>query len=72
MDIKKSYICDSCLTMNKEELVSVLNFLHREHIPKKRFCQNRDGVKIDLNTIDDSIIDRLYNFIHYKLSNKID
>lgn len=66
---KKRFICDSCLTMSKEELVDVLNFLHREHVNNKLFSQNRDGIKINLNRVDDHIIERLYNFIDYKITN---
>jgi hypothetical protein len=65
---KKRFICDSCLTMTKEELVEVLNFLHREHVTEKLFSQNKDGIKINLNKVDDHVIDRLYNFVDYKIS----
>ncbi len=66
---KKRYICDSCINMSKEDLVSVLNFLIREHIKKEKFSQNLDGLKLNLNSVDDSIVERLYNFIHYKVNN---
>jgi len=66
---KKRYICDSCINMSKEDLISVLNFLIREHIKKEKFSQNLDGLKLNLNTVDNSIIERLYNFIHYKVNN---
>lgn len=65
---KKRYICDSCISMNKEELVGILNFLHREHVKLSKFSKNLDGIKIDLNSIDESIISRLYNFIQYKIN----
>ncbi len=55
--------------MSKEDLVSVLNFLIREHIKKEKFSQNLDGLKLNLNSVDDSIVERLYNFIHYKVNN---
>lgn len=54
--------------MNKEELVGILNFLHREHVKLSKFSKNLDGIKIDLNSIDESIISRLYNFIQYKIN----
>jgi hypothetical protein len=66
MSDQKRYICDSCLNMTREELVDILNFLHREHIDKKMFSQNSDGIKIDLNRISDDIIDKLYVYIQYK------
>ena len=64
---KKRYICDACLNMSKEELVSVLNFLVREHVSKDKFSQNLDGLKLNLNRVNDQVIDRLYNFIQYKV-----
>lgn len=69
MSEKKRYICDSCINMTKEDLVSVLNFLIREHIKKEKFSQNLDGLKLNLNSVEDSTIERLYNFIHYKVNN---
>lgn len=66
---KKRVICDSCLTMNKDELVDVLNFLHREHVDHKLFSQNKDGIKINLNKLDDNVVERLFNFINYKITN---
>lgn len=65
---KKRYICDACLTMCKEDLISILNFLVREHVSCSRFSQNLDGLKIDLNGVSDSVVERLYNFIQYKIS----
>ncbi len=65
---KKRYICDACLTMSREDLVSILNFLIREHIGEDKFSQNLDGLKLDLNGIDDCVVERLYNFIQYKIS----
>ena len=64
---KKRYICDACLNMSKEELVAVLNFLVREHVDKERFSQNLDGLKLNLNKVDNHIIDRLYNYIQYNV-----
>lgn len=65
---KKRYICDACLTMCKEDLISILNFLVREHVNCSKFSQNLDGLKIDLNSVSDSVVERLYNFIQYKIS----
>lgn len=65
---KKRYICDACLTMCKEDLISILNFLVREHVSCSKFSQNLDGLKIDLNSVPDSVVERLYNFIQYKIS----
>lgn len=65
---KKRYICDACLTMSKEDLVSILNFLIREHVSSSKFSQNLDGLKINLNSVPDSVVERLYNFIQYKIS----
>jgi hypothetical protein len=62
----KQYICKTCLEFNKEESLSVLNFLKKEHIENKLINQNFDGIKINLDKINDEIILKLYNFILYK------
>jgi hypothetical protein len=66
MSEQKRYICDSCLNMTRDELVEILNFLHREHIDKKMFSQNLDGIKIDLNRVGNDVIEKLYAYIQYK------
>jgi hypothetical protein len=52
--------------MTRDELVEILNFLHREHIDKKMFSQNLDGIKIDLNRVGNDVIEKLYAYIQYK------
>ena len=65
----KQYICNICLELDKSNLISVLNFLKKEHIELKLFNQNNDGIKINLDLIDNKLIIKLYNFIKYKLYN---
>lgn len=65
----KQYICNVCLELDKQNLISILNFLKKEHIDIKLFNQNNDGIKINLDMIDDKLNLKLYNFIKYKLSN---
>lgn len=65
----KQYICNICLELDKSNLISILNFLKKEHIDVKLFNQNNDGIKINLDLINDDIIIKLYNYIKYKLSN---
>jgi hypothetical protein len=64
----KQYICKICLELDKPNLISVLNFLKKEHIENSFFNQNNDGIKINLDLLDDSINLKLYNYIKYKLS----
>ena len=65
----KQYICNICLELDKQNLISILNFLKKEHIDVKYFNQNNDGIKINLDLIDDILIIKLYNYIKYKLAN---
>jgi hypothetical protein len=65
----KQYICNICLELDKPNLISILNFLKKEHIDVKLFNQNNDGIKINLDLINDDLIIKLYNYIKYKLSN---
>ncbi len=65
----KQYICNICLELDKSNLISILNFLKKEHIDVKLFNQNNDGIKINLDLINDDLIIKLYNYIKYKLSN---
>jgi len=64
----KQYICKVCLELDKSNLMSILNFLKKEHIENSFFNQNNDGIKINLDLLDDSINFKLYNYIKYKLS----
>jgi S-adenosylmethionine synthetase len=65
----KQYICNICLELDKSNLISILNFLKKEHVDVKYFNQNNDGIKINLDLIDDILIIKLYNYIKYKLAN---
>jgi hypothetical protein len=67
----KRYICDTCINMTRKELVDILNFLHREHVDERLFSQNLDGIKIDLNSVPENIIETLYNYIQYKLNKPV-
>lgn len=68
IDIIKQNICHRCLQFNKETLLSILNFLKKEHIDSKLFKQNSDGVRINLDKLDDPIIIKLNNYVEYKLN----
>lgn len=68
IDIIKQNICHRCLQFNKETLLSILNFLKKEHIDSKLFKQNSDGVRINLDKLDDTIIIKLNNYVEYKLN----
>lgn len=66
----KQYICKICLELDKDDLKSILNFLKREHLDNSLFNQNYDGIKINLDLLEDSIIFKLYNYIQFKISTK--
>lgn len=64
----KQYICKICLEMDKPNLVSILNFLKKEHVDTNLFNQNNDGIKINLDLLNDQTNVKLFNYIKYKLS----
>lgn len=68
IDIIKQNICHRCLQFNKDTLLSILNFLKKEHIDSKLFKQNSDGVRINLDKLDDTTIIKLNNYVEYKLN----
>jgi hypothetical protein len=68
IDIIKQNICHRCLQFNKDTLLSILNFLKKEHIDSTLFKQNSDGVRVNLDKLDDNIIIKLNNYVEYKLN----
>ncbi len=68
LDDIKINICNRCLQFDKEILISILNFLKREHIDSKLLIQNSDGIRINLDKLNDKIIIKLNNFIEYKIN----
>lgn len=63
----KQNICNRCLQFNKETLISILNFLKKQHLDLKIFKQNSDGIRINLDNLDIDIILKLNNYVEYKL-----
>lgn len=68
LDNTKQNICHRCLELDKENLISIFNFLKREHIENKLFKQSMDGIRIDLDKLNNDIVYKLNNFIEYKLN----
>jgi len=70
MDINtvKQNIIKICSEFDKENLISVLNFLQNEHMDKKNINQNHDGIRINLDKLSDELNYKLYNFIKFKLN----
>lgn len=68
LDNIKQNICHRCLQFNKETLISILNFLKKEHLDLKNFKQNSDGIRINLDDLDTDIIHKLNNYVEYKLN----
>ena len=65
----KQYICKICLELDKPNLISILNFLKKEHVDNSIFNQNNDGIKINLDNLDDQLILKLYKYVKFKSSN---
>lgn len=66
----KQYICKICLELDKQNLISILNFLKKEHVDNSIFNQNNDGIKINLDILDDELILKLYKYAKFKSSIK--
>jgi transcriptional regulator of heat shock response len=64
----KQTIIKTCSEFNRDNLISVLNFLQNEHIEKKNINQNNDGIRINLDNLSDDLNTKLYNFIQFKLN----
>lgn len=65
----KRFICDTCFTFEKKECIDVLNFIYREHVSINFFNVVSDGIKINLDIIEnEDIIKRVYNFVLYKMN----
>ena len=65
----KQYICKVCLELDKTDLISILNFLKKEHVDNSFFNQNNDGIKINLDLFKDDLILKLYKYIKFRTSN---
>jgi transcriptional regulator of heat shock response len=70
MDINqiKQNIIKTCSEFDREKLISVLNFLQNEHMDKKNINQNNDGIRINLDKLNNDLIYKLYDFIQFKLN----
>ena len=64
----KQTIIKTCSEFNRDNLISVLNFLQNENIEKKNINQNNDGIRINLDNLSDDLNTKLYNFIQFKLN----
>jgi hypothetical protein len=64
----KQNIIKTCSEFDRDNLISVLNFLQNEHIEKKNINQNNDGIRINLDNLSDELNLKLYNFIQFKLN----
>jgi hypothetical protein len=64
----KQNIIKTCSEFDRENLISILNFLQNEHIEQKNIIQNNDGIRINLDNLSYEINMKLYNFIQFKLN----
>ena len=64
---KKKSICHNIMELNKENRISVYSFL-RNKINESLIINNADGIRIDLNNLEEPVINELYNIINYKLN----
>jgi hypothetical protein len=63
---KKRYICDACSQTDRADNIAILNFLYNALQSQNLFSENKDGVKINLDKLDNSVVDGLYGYIKYK------
>lgn len=63
----KQNIIKICSEFEKDNLISILNFLQKEHLDKKYIKQNNDGIRINLDSLPNKLIYKLYNYINFKL-----
>mgnify|MGYP000710469968 CR=1 FL=1 len=63
----KQNIIKICSEFEKDNLISILNFLQKEHLDKKYIKQNNDGIRINLDSLSNELIYKLYNYINFKL-----
>lgn len=62
----KRYICDNIYELNKENKISIYCFLKNKMIDEF-IIQNSDGIRIDINNLNEKLINELYNLIKYKI-----
>ena len=67
----KQNIIKICSEFERDNLISILNFLQKEHVDKKYIKQNNDGIRINLDYLSNELIDKLYNYINFKLEEDI-
>jgi hypothetical protein len=65
----RKYICDNTLELNKENKKNIYCFL-KNKINDNYITQNSDGIRIDLNNLDDALINELYNLVVYKINDE--
>jgi hypothetical protein len=70
LEFTKQNICQRCLEFDKDTLISILNFLKKEHIDLNLFKQNYDGIRINLDKLSSTMILKLNNYVEYKLNNE--
>lgn len=67
----KQNIIKICSEFERDNLISILNFLQKEHVDKKYIKQNNDGIRINLDYLSNELIEKLYNYINFKLEEDI-
>jgi hypothetical protein len=65
----KKFICDNIFELNKENKINIYCFLKNKRIDNF-IIQNADGMRINLNNLDVSLIKELYNLIKYKIEDE--
>lgn len=66
----KRYICSNILELDKADYEDIYTFLVYSNVPKSYFNYNADGIRVNLNDIDDITITNLYFKIKHKLEKK--
>lgn len=67
LDMKKKFIIDKIKFFNKLEEIEVLKILKKEKI---KYSENNNGIFINLNILEATIIDIIYQFVKYCIVKK--
>jgi hypothetical protein len=62
----KKYICNNVIELSRINKIDIFSFL-KNKINDKFIIQNSDGIRINLDNLDETTIFELHNLIKYKI-----
>lgn len=65
----KKYICENVLDLNSNSITDIFKFI-RFKVDESHIKECADGIRINLNKLDDNIIYNIYKQIEYKTINE--